>query len=586
MAEEDKPSLIVLRSHIGWPAPDVMDTAKAHGDPLARGDRQDQGDPRASRPTSRSGSPTRCSPSTGRSSAGARSCGPSGRSASTPGRATRRPGTAGQAGRGCRDGRRSCPPSRPASRWPPAGRQRGHQRHRPVIPGLMAGRGRPDREQRGGPRGPAPSPVARHPGGQPDPLRDPRARHGRGDERHGPARRGPARRRDLLRLQRLHAGPSGWPRCPRPTSSTRGPTTRSGLGEDGPTHQPIEQLAAMRAMPGLRGDPSGRRQRDGPRLAHRRRLRRAHRLILSRQNVPVLAGTAEPAPGCGRAATCWSDPRRRPAEVVLVGTGSEVQLCVAAAAVLLRATGSGPGWCRCRRGTCSRTRTPRPTGRVGAPPGVPHLAVEAAASFGWDRYADASVSIDHFGASAPGRGGAGAVRVHPRERGVRRRARRTPGLRPRRRREPAHDHAARPLRAAGPEPVARQPPAGLPPQGKLADLVDRRHPGGHLQPDHLRQGHRGRGRLRRAVRRAAGWTVEDAYWELVITDITDALAVLRPSTTAPTASTASSRSRWPGPGPRHRGTVEAARQLHERIDSPTCSSRSRPPPRGSRPSPP
>ena len=48
-----------------------------------------------------------------------------------------------------------------------------------------------------------------------------------------------------------------------------------GLGQDGPTHQPVEQLAAVRAMPGPAGDPAGRRQRDGPGLADRRRRRRA-----------------------------------------------------------------------------------------------------------------------------------------------------------------------------------------------------------------------------------------------------------------------------------------------------------------------
>ena len=69
MAVEDKPSLIVLRSHIGWPSPHLTDTAKAHGDPVPAGrDPGHQGAARACRPTSRSGSPTRSSTSTGAAS--------------------------------------------------------------------------------------------------------------------------------------------------------------------------------------------------------------------------------------------------------------------------------------------------------------------------------------------------------------------------------------------------------------------------------------------------------------------------------------------------------------------------------------
>ena len=46
------------------------------------------------------------------------------------------------------------------------------------------------------------------------------------------------------------------------------------------------------------------------------------------------------------------------------------------------------------------------------PPGVPALSVEAGSTFGWSRYADASVGLDRFGASAPGRGGHGEIRLH------------------------------------------------------------------------------------------------------------------------------------------------------------------------------
>jgi transketolase len=86
--------------------------------------------------------------------------------------------------------------------------------------------------------------------------------------------------------------------------------------------------------------------------------------------------------------------------LVLVGTGSEVHVCLEAAD-LLDAEGlsvrvvSLPSWDLFAAGGAERRA-------AVLPPDVPTLAVEAAASFGWDRYADASVSIDHFGASAPG----------------------------------------------------------------------------------------------------------------------------------------------------------------------------------------
>ncbi len=91
-----------------------------------------------------------------------------------------------------------------------------------------------------------------------------------------------------------------------------------------------------------------------------------------------------------------------PPDVILVGTGSEVQLCVSAAAELGAAEKavrarvvSLPSWeLFAEQDEAYRTSVLAPS--------VPTLAVEAASSFGWERYADDSISIDHFGASAPG----------------------------------------------------------------------------------------------------------------------------------------------------------------------------------------
>ena len=161
-----------------------------------------------------------------------------------------------------------------------------------------------------------------------------------------------------------------------------------GLGQDGPTHQPIEQLAAMRAMPNLRvirpADANETAQAwriavdsDGPTA-----------LILSRQAIPVLAGTAEPAPRAWPAVPTCCPTRRGDPRVVLVGTGSEVHVCLDAAD-LLASAGSPPGWCRSPRGSCSpvRTRTTdaRPSLR-GPPPGRGSgLVVRLGALRGGDR---------------------------------------------------------------------------------------------------------------------------------------------------------------------------------------------------------
>jgi transketolase len=172
-----------------------------------------------------------------------------------------------------------------------------------------------------------------------------------------------------------------------------------GLGEDGPTHQPIEQLAAMRAMPGLRllrpADANETSQafrihvdNEGPTA-----------LVLTRQKVPVLAGTAERAPdGVPRGAYTLVDEAGDGLDLVLLGTGSEVSVCVAAVDLLpglsVRVV-SMPSW-------DLFAAQPDDYCEQVLPADVPTLAVEAGATFGWERYADDVVGIDHFGASAPG----------------------------------------------------------------------------------------------------------------------------------------------------------------------------------------
>jgi transketolase len=171
-----------------------------------------------------------------------------------------------------------------------------------------------------------------------------------------------------------------------------------GLGEDGPTHQPVEHLASLRAMPQLRLI----RPADANETAAAWRIAiegdGATALVLTRQNVPVLQGTAG-AP-VDRGAYILADPDEGAPDVVLIGTGSEVGVCVDALPLLAEAgvaarIVSMPSW-----DLFAAQGDDYQSGVL--PPEIPTLAVEAGASFGWDRWADDSVSLDRYGASAPG----------------------------------------------------------------------------------------------------------------------------------------------------------------------------------------
>jgi len=173
-----------------------------------------------------------------------------------------------------------------------------------------------------------------------------------------------------------------------------------GVGEDGPTHQPVEHLASLRAMPGLRVI----RPADANETATAWRVAVDHdgptALILSRQNVPVLEGTADNDGLFSGAYTLAQHGPDDQLDLILIGTGSEVQLCVQAAEQLA-ASGrsvrvvSMPCWELFEAQTDDYQETVLPSH-------APALAVEAGTSFGWDRWADDTVAIDRFGASAPG----------------------------------------------------------------------------------------------------------------------------------------------------------------------------------------
>jgi transketolase len=170
-----------------------------------------------------------------------------------------------------------------------------------------------------------------------------------------------------------------------------------GLGEDGPTHQPVEHLAALRAMPTLRVI----RPADANETAAAWRLAVDHdgptALILTRQDLPVLDGTADGA--LDRGAYVLRDGDAEP-DIVLVGTGSEVAVCLEAADLL---AGDGitarvvsmPSW------ELFADQDDGYRDQV-IPVEVPSLSVEAATTFGWERWVDAAHGLDRFGVSAPG----------------------------------------------------------------------------------------------------------------------------------------------------------------------------------------
>jgi transketolase len=177
-----------------------------------------------------------------------------------------------------------------------------------------------------------------------------------------------------------------------------------GQGEDGPTHQPIETLASLRAIPNL----SVIRPADGNECsgAYKVAVTRANQdaptlLAFSRQNLPNLAGTS--VEGTQKGAYTVVDCEGMP-ELILIGTGSELNLCVMAAETL---KGEGkkvrvvsmPAWDLFEAQDAAYQESVLPKAVTK------RISVEAASNFGWSKYVGSegdSVSLERYGASAPG----------------------------------------------------------------------------------------------------------------------------------------------------------------------------------------
>lgn len=177
-----------------------------------------------------------------------------------------------------------------------------------------------------------------------------------------------------------------------------------GLGEDGPTHEPVEHLAALRAIPGLSvmrpADATETAEawavaieRNGPTL-----------FALTRQHVPHLDRSRAKNPDVSKGAYILSEADGGKPDVILIGTGSEVSLCMRAQEKL---NGYGvkarvvsmPGWNLFEQQDASYRESVLPKAIKR------RVAVEAGATFGWCRWVGDEgiiIGVDHFGASAPG----------------------------------------------------------------------------------------------------------------------------------------------------------------------------------------
>ena len=180
-----------------------------------------------------------------------------------------------------------------------------------------------------------------------------------------------------------------------------------GQGEDGPTHQPIETLASLRAIPNLTviRPADGNEASGAYKVAIERAKKKAPTLLaFTRQGVPNLAGTSiEKAEKGGYVLSCGFAPEEL--DLILIGTGSELQLC-AKAAEILKAEGKKVRVVSLASWELFEAQSEEYKESVLPKVAKTRLAVEAGTSFGWHRYlgdGGAMVAIDdRFGASAPG----------------------------------------------------------------------------------------------------------------------------------------------------------------------------------------
>lgn len=173
-----------------------------------------------------------------------------------------------------------------------------------------------------------------------------------------------------------------------------------GLGEDGPTHQPVEQLMALRAVPNF----NVMRPADGNETSACLKIalestKTPCALVTSRQKLPILTPGLPTKHPAERGAYVLREASGGTPQVILVATGSEVQLAVSAGDELEKGgvpcrVVSMPSWFFFEKQADSYRDSI-------FLPGVPVVSIEAGTTLGWAKYADACIGLDHFGASAP-----------------------------------------------------------------------------------------------------------------------------------------------------------------------------------------
>jgi transketolase len=177
-----------------------------------------------------------------------------------------------------------------------------------------------------------------------------------------------------------------------------------GMGEDGPTHQPVEHLASLRAIPGLTVFRPADANETVAAWALALERPGPSALVLTRQKIPVLDPTAHPiAAGVRRGGYVLSPGTSGTAEVLLVATGSEVALALEAQA---RLAGQGIS-ARVVSLASWELFEEQPSAYRDSVllPGTPKVSIEAGVTQGWDRYVGSggeSIGLARFGASAPG----------------------------------------------------------------------------------------------------------------------------------------------------------------------------------------
>ena len=375
-----RPSLLILRSHIGYPSPDHTDDHEAHGlafdaDDVTRtkavmgipdepfwapaGSRRRLPQPRRHRRRRR-----------------ARRRGPHDNADDR-----RHARVAGGVERDGRPGMDRRPADRRARRVDadPQGDRVGVQRHLPYPPGPRRRRRRPHRQHRHQAQTEQAQSNGRPAGRSPDPLRRARAR--RWGRRWSAWRCTAGSCRSAARSScspTTCARRSGWRRCRARRRVFVFTHDSVGVGEDGPTHQPDRAARHAPGDPRPPRDPPGRRQRDRRRRGATSSSTTARRRSSSAARTSRSSPTARRSP---RGAGIVHEPRARP-DVVLVGTGSEVARVrrtprreLADHGVAARVV-SMPSWDRFEQQDERSTRSILPAG-------VPVLSVEAATTFGW-----------------------------------------------------------------------------------------------------------------------------------------------------------------------------------------------------------